>query len=270
MQKLDYASNIMSYKSYLKLTTVIFTTVLMSYPVAAQDLTSGVAVSVPVSTEIFNKEDIFGKILSYDSGTFAVATSEYDPSMYGVVVRNPVISLQDTSLDESLLVVSQGTAYVTASNTNGNIYEGDFITSSSNSGIAQLATRSGTILGVALEDLVYDNSGKGELLVSVDIRNQFIDNNLRVNLLDALRSGYDAPFLTPVASLRYILAVLIILGSFILGFSTFGRSSTSGIQALGRNPLAKSAIQVSMMFNFLLTALIMFLGLFLAYLVLTL
>ncbi|MCA9389954.1 hypothetical protein KC571_00970, partial [candidate division WWE3 bacterium] len=110
------------------------------------------------------------------------------------------------------------------------------------------------------------------IAMHVDIRANTVDPdpNVQVNLLEVLRSGLESPFLSPVASLRYLLAVLIVLASFVIGFASFSRISGNGVEALGRNPLAKRSIQATIVFNFILTAFIMFIGLGLAYLILIL
>ena len=38
-------------------------------------------------------------------------------------------------------------------------------------------------------------------------------------------------------------------GAFVLGFVSFARSLRSGVEAVGRNPLAKSSIQLAMVLN---------------------
>ena len=48
---------------------------------------------------------------------------------------------------------------------------------------------------------------------------------------------------------RYLAAGLVVLLSFTFGFLTFSRSISKGIEAIGRNPLAKSAIQFSIFIN---------------------
>jgi hypothetical protein len=79
-----------------------------------------------------------------------------------------------------------------------------------------------------------------------------------------------SPFLTPLTSLRYILAVMITVIAFFLGFRTYGRIAGSGLEALGRNPLAAKAISISIIFNIFLAGLIVIAGLALSYLVLVL
>ena len=251
----------------LSICIVLIATVFNLNYTSAQGLTSGIAVSEPVDPDVGK----VGNIISFVDGDFVLSKKAYDEKIYGVIAEKPVASVEDTELSVSKLVISNGAAYVIVSNKNGDIKVGDFITSSDIPGVGQKASTSGYVLGFALENFVNaSNDSQKSMLVSVAIRNQFIESNVKVNLIEALRSGLQAPFLTPVASLRYILAALIVVGSFIVGFSSFGRTSGSGIEALGRNPLAKKTIQATIIFNFILTSIIMLIGLTLAYFILVL
>jgi F0F1-type ATP synthase membrane subunit c/vacuolar-type H+-ATPase subunit K len=73
-----------------------------------------------------------------------------------------------------------------------------------------------------------------------------------------------------LASLRYLLAFLIAIIAFVLGFIYFGRVVRVGIEAIGRNPLARRMIQITMLFNILITIVIVLAGLLIAYLILVL
>ncbi len=233
----------------------------------AQDATLDVAIEI----DLGDVQASSGSVVSYRDGVYMLSAIEYDENIAGIISSSPGLYLDDTGLDSAYIMTS-GQIAVRVSNANGEIRKGDFLTSSNNPGIAQKATQTGQVLGVALED--FTGQTEGTVLTHVDIRSQIIsqdiDPNVRVNLLEALRLGLESPFLTPVASLRYILAVLLVIAAFIIGFASFGRISGSGIEALGRNPLAKRAIQLTIVFNFALTAFIMFIGLALAYLVLIL
>jgi len=71
-----------------------------------------------------------------------------------------------------------------------------------------------------------------------------------------------------LASLRYLLAILVAMTSFILGFVYFGRVAKGGVEAIGRNPLARRAIQIGGALNLVLTLSIMAGGIVLAYVIL--
>ena len=92
----------------------------------------------------------------------------------------------------------------------------------------------------------------------------------RGNLLQFLREGLAVPLLEPLDSLRYLLAILIIIIAFTLGLVYFGRVSRAGVEAVGRNPLASRVIQMNVLMNILLTIVIVLVGLGIAYLILIL
>jgi len=60
-----------------------------------------------------------------------------------------------------------------------------------------------------------------------------------------------------------------VINYIVIGFSSFGKITGSSVEALGRNPLAGGAIRRVMLFNFILTFLIMAMGLGVAYFILT-
>lgn len=230
------------------------------------------SVDVAVSIETLNNEGKGGQIVSLnDSGAYILSNKPYDQKMYGVLVDAPLVSLVDSNLASSKLMVSSGEALVLVNGEGGAIKKGDFITSSQKKGVGQKATTSGHVIGISLEDYAPQNASAEKLiLVNVKITNQFISSNTRSNLIQVVRSGLDAPAAAPVDSLRYIIAGLVVCAAFVIGFTSFGRTSGSSIEAMGRNPLAKNTIRTTVLFNFILTGLIMFSGIFLAYLVLIL
>ncbi len=95
-------------------------------------------------------------------------------------------------------------------------------------------------------------------------------SNKGINLLSNFKSAASSPFLSPLTSLRYLLAVVVTATAFGLGFLYFGRIAAHGVEALGRNPLASKIIIAGIVFNAVMTAVIVVGGLFLAYLILIL
>jgi F0F1-type ATP synthase membrane subunit c/vacuolar-type H+-ATPase subunit K len=186
--------------------------------------------------------------------------------MVGVYVENPTVLLDNLSLPEGKPVLSLGKAMVQASVAVGAIKTGDYLTSSTIPGKVEKATKSGYVMGIALEDLESD----GKVLTSVDIKPVIVSGSQKVNLLDTAKQALLAPYLSPLASLRYILAGLAAATAFVLGFIYFGRVARSGVEAIGRNPLAGRMIQFSVILNLLLTVVIMATGLVIAYLILVL
>lgn len=234
--------------------------------VRAQDaISASVAVSVDVSIDNLEEGDI---ICSSSEGA-KKCDSVYDVSTLGVYSETPAVVIQNTKLLNGKPMISSGKAYVRVSNINGPIRRGDFVTASSIPGVGQLADKSGNVLGVALEDFQSRESGaEGKILVSIGIRPAIVATSARSNLLESLRQALLAPTLTPLASLRYLLAMLVAVTSFVLGFIYFGKVAKSGVEAVGRNPLAYRMIQLNVVVNLILTVTIMAGGLILAYFIL--
>ncbi len=212
-----------------------------------------------------------GDIVSYQDGEYVLTSTIYDSQMFGVIVDTPITSLEDTNLPNYKLISSFGEVVVNVSNKNGEIKNGDLVTSSDIAGVGVKASESGQVVGMALEDYAPANPEDiGQILVFVDIKTNFVDKRISKNLLEVLKNSLTSPFLTPVEALRYLLAIATVFASFVIGFSSFGKITGTGVEALGRNPLAGSSIRKVIVFNFFLTFVIMGVGLAIAYFVLTL
>lgn len=224
------------------------------------------AVSVPMEENQGNP----GDIVSYKEGKYILTSEYHDGAMYGVIVENPSISFEDRNLDQSKMVTSMGEVILNVSAKNGQIKEGDYVTSSDIPGVGIRATEDGQVLGIAMESFEPTNSDEiGQIFVLMDIKTHFFGKGISGNILDIIRNSLTSPFMTPVQALRYLLAIAIIFASFVIGFSSFGKITGSSVEALGRNPLAGAAIRRVMLFNFILTFVIMAMGLGVAYFILT-
>lgn len=223
------------------------------------------------SLQIKDNKGNDGDIVTYKDGIYDLASEKYDTQMFGVITDTPATSLEDLNLADYKLVTSFGEAVVNVSNRDGEIKEGDFITSSDIPGVGVKANESGQILGVSLQDYTPANAEDiGKILVFVDIKTNFIERKINKNLIEILRTSLTSPFMTPIEALRYLLAILVVFASFVIGFSSFGRITGTSVEALGRNPMAGASIRRVVIFNFILTFIIMAVGLAIAYFVLVL
>ena len=224
------------------------------------------AVTVPVVDNRGNP----GDIVSYKDGDYSLSSVFQDPAMYGVIVEDASISFVDRNLDESKLVTSMGEVILNVSSKSGPIHKGDYVTSSDIPGVGVKANEDGQVLGIAMEDFSPENDEEiGQIYVLLDIKTMFFGKGLSGNLLNMIRNSLTSPFMTPVQALRYLLAIAIVFISFVIGFSSFGKITGSGVEALGRNPLAGTSIRKVIFFNFVLTFVIMAMGLIAAYFILT-
>jgi F0F1-type ATP synthase membrane subunit c/vacuolar-type H+-ATPase subunit K len=210
-------------------------------------------------------------ICSTDNGP-APCTNAYDPGMQGVMTTNPAVSFQPVGgqTDKNVYsVMSSGKAYVLVSSVNGDIKTGDYLTSSNMSGVAQKVSKNGYILGEALEEYTSsDKSQTGTIQMAVNVRPLILNRGAAANIFQIVKEGLDALFLTPFAMLKYIVAGIIVIGTTVFGLINFGRVAKSGVEATGRNPLAKGTIQFTTFINVLLSIGIMAAGVGIAYVIL--
>lgn len=249
------------------LSICLFVFLFPSLVYSQQGISSGVAISVKVIDK--NAKD--GNIIILTNKGYTLSRTAYESNIYGVLTENPSLYLQNTEASDTKPVVTWGKAYVLVATINGNIAKNDFITSSAIQGVGQKADRNGRILGSALED--YKNSNPkaiGKIMVAISPNYVASFGNIRTNLLDTAKNALDLYPLSQLTSLRYILAAIIVLASFVIGFTYFGRIARSGIEALGRNPLASRLIQINIIFNLILMIVIILVGLAIAYLILIL
>lgn len=223
----------------------------------------GLAIPVQISGQVQS-----GDIICSSEGGFTLCDSDYDPSMYGVVTESPAVELSDPA-GNSPLVVTTGDAVVRVSTVNGPIAVGDIVTSSSNPGVGQKATVNGFALGVAMEEFSSASTEDvGEILVTINVHPTSSFVGSRSNLISNIRQALSSPVVAPLDSFRYLLAFIIALISFALGFIYFGRVVRTGVEAIGRNPLARRAIQATIVANIIVTIVIVVSGLALALLIL--
>ena len=203
--------------------------------VLAQDLPTlgGVAVNVEI-----NDSDVqAGDIISATRDGFKRSTQEYDVLVFGVVVNAPILSVEPRT-DTSRPVISSGETLVRVSTAGGEIAEGDLITTSSDAGVGIKATRSGYVIGKALQG--YTDSGQVGL-ISVLVGPSFGSG---------AGAGAGIGSLIGIAvnpeNSRYVLAALLGIIVAIGATVAFIRLISTGVTAVGRNPLAKGSIYRSM------------------------
>lgn len=249
--------------------TTAFLVVAKTYVnVNAQEVSSGVAIPVLLDATADNGS----VICSVPEGTgYTQCNQDYQPSMYAIITTNPAVSIGELTLENEFYAISSGIAEVRVSSINGNIAEGDLLTTSNTSGVAQKASKNNFVLGTALTAFSSENqSDIGTVFVSINIHQATGFTDVRTNLLEILREGVTAAVLTPIAALRYILAALVVISSFVLAFVYFGKLARAGIEAIGRNPLAHRTIELTVVFHLAITIAIFLVGLGVAYLILVL
>jgi len=234
----------------------------LAAPVLVASIGVGVATPMKIEGDVGG-----GTIVCSEGGHYSACTAAYSPHMVGVISDTPLVSFKNDEEGQYPVLVT-GKTEVAVTNKNGEIKKGDYITSSDIAGIGQLADKSGYILGIALGNASFDENGLGQVGVNIEVKPAVLTVGAGNNLLRLIREGIDASFLSPLSALRYLLAAFIVGFSIIAGISFFGRVARSGIWAIGRNPKASRSISLGIVFNVILTLLIMAAGVVAAYVVL--
>ncbi len=212
-----------------------------------------------------------GSILSSSENGAVLSTIPYDSQVIGIVSRDAGVIVNTTNNINGVPVIADGSVYVLVSTKNGNIKKGDYLTSSTIPGVGVKAVNEGYVLGTALEDYVNPDPKKiDKIAVTLNLHYFNSKPTLQGTLSDILKLALlptkDAP--TPI--FKYIVAALVVLGSFTFGFLTFGRTAAKGVEALGRNPAASSMIHLGIIFNVTIVVAIVGAGLVVAFLILRL
>lgn len=248
----------------LVLTAILFS-MIIPISISAQDVSLGTAILVQVNEAVQDGDIVStGKGGGYIRSNFA-----YDPFIFGIVSLKPALLLYDRGDKTGVPVISAGKAYVRVSTAKGAIKPGDQITSSTTPGVGVKAVENGYVIGTAAEEYsAKDPKQIGKILVNIDPHFAQTTSNLAATLFTLPRLSFAEALRSPSTALRYILAGLITVGTILLGFRFFAYVSTKGMEALGRNPLAKRSIFIGIAVNSILIIGIMLFGLAVAYLIL--
>lgn len=221
------------------------------------------AIEITSVYTISDKDAVEGDIVVATDKGILRSSKTFDNRMFGVIQENPILVYRNKDITDGKPVIRSGVAQVNVTTLGGNIKYGDYITSSPVQGKGEKAGQSGYVIGVALADFDGKDgqevdgpvgkvkSGKIPIAIRVEYAELtnprfagelfgFIGTSFFENVRDPKQLG---------AIVRYGAAGLIILLSFTFAFLTFSRSIAKSVEALGRNPLAKSAIQLSMVIN---------------------
>jgi len=249
---------------FLLLLFLVFT--LKAHAQFALDPSLGTAITVDMGDEKAQDGDI---ISTKSGGGYIKSKISYDPFIFGVVSLQPAILLYDKSVTNGVPVITSGKAYVRVSTDGGEINVGDRITSSDTPGVGIKAEQNGYIIGTAEEEYkAADRKAVGNILVAIDPRFAQINSNLAATLFTFPRLSFAEALRSPSTAMRYFLAAFVAAASLFLGVRFFSRVTTKGLEALGRNPLARRSIMVGIVINSALVIGVMVFGLAVSYLIL--
>lgn len=253
--------------------------------VFAQETETNFGVAYPVEITLKDGQEIEnGMIISHKNGEYQLSSEAYDRSIIGSINLFPRIEFinqisqtgNTITQDGETPIISSGTSPVLVSGESGPITKGNLVTASSIAGIGMKAVKSGFTLGIAMQNFdgtTADDRGLIDVRIAKDFTfgedtpdSETIGNRLR----DVVSLSAIAAIDDPKEMFKYLLAGIILLTSVTIAFVSFSRTSQKGIEALGRNPLARSSIMTGIFVNILISVTIIGAGIAGAYFVVTL
>lgn len=216
-----------------------------------------------------DNQAVSGDIISNTPGKgFVRSNVTYDNHIFGVLSDNPLIVNRPTDPNSKERPILQtGDLDVNVTDFNGKISKGDYISSSPIPGKGMKATLSGYVIGVAISDMT---SGDNTSFQGRQLSNGVVKVSLRIEYAElstprsssSFFSALNAAFFRSVQNpeqftlvIRYIIAGIIVILSLLIGFFAFTQSISKGIEAMGRNPLARRSIQISIIIQVIMTIL---------------
>lgn len=233
-----------------------------------EDVSLGIANYIPISGENISDGDI---VSSTEKGNI-LSKTPYDPLVIGVVTEKPAVSLNPETTEENTYpVAASGNVRVHVSSINGDIKVGDLVTSSEMPGVGMKANKTGYVIGRSLDNFSSKNPQEvGTINVALNLHYSYSSARTQSSLKDIFNLSVLATYESPSAVFKYVVAGIVLILAFVLGVFSFGRVANTGIEALGRNPLAGKMIQFGIVVNVLITLAIVATGFGLAFLIIRL
>lgn len=238
-----------------------------SLPQESTEATLGVAQMMRIIGEDIKD----GYVITSSNEGPTPSSTAYDPQILGIVARDAAIILNNTTEEDGIPVISSGTVYVLVSSKEGAIAQGDLLTTSTIPGVAVKANEDGYVLGRSLQ--TYDNPDPehiDKIAMNLNLHYYSSKPTLAGSLTDILKIALNTSDGIPSPWIKYIVAAIVVIGSFVLGYLTFGRTAAKGVEALGRNPAASKIIHLGIILNVSIVVVIVLVGLVVAFLILRL
>lgn len=236
--------------------------------IAPKVLAAEPAVEIATIRQLNDPRAVDGDIISITDKGLVRSTTTADIHLFGVITNKPLVVYKEPGATGSA-VVRNGIVEVNVTDAEGQIKKGDYVTSSETPGKGKKAVRSGYVIGQALS-----NSAGGRVVVALRIEYAEVTTPRSANrLFEMLGATFFKNVQDPskfAEIIRYILAAIVVIISFLFGFFTFSRSIPKSIEAIGRNPLSRNSILISIGINVILTVLCGLIGLAAALLIIRL
>lgn len=224
--------------------------------VLAQDLMPGIAISINTGINLATET---GLLVCQDEAVYKLCDQENTGKVVGITTLEPDIQIESSQNSNQTFVVQSGTAFIKVSENNGPVLANDLLTTSNTPGVAQKANDdSDSVFAIAVEDA---DKNTGTVVASIQL-----SPAVGTSRFEGVRQGLDS---IPTF-LRALLAALVVVTTFVIAALSFKKTSQASMEALGRNPLAKSSIQAGLLINTIATAAFAFVGLAAGYVIIIL
>lgn len=275
-------------RTFMQRLPIVFVLVLLALVGAC--LVGGRADADTVSQAFTSNNQLTqGSVVSLKANSQTVvelANIANNEGLLGVVVGSQNVLVNLNTNDGNTQVVSNGQVSVLVSSINGEVKNGDLLTSSPIAGVAMKATEPTRVVGTAQEDFtqakqkrsqtIKDKDGKdttvtiGVLAANIAIGSYSPPNSLENNsLVSGVQSFAISATGKPVSIVRAVIAILVLLIAAAVSVVILYTSLTSSIRSIGRNPLSKHAILQSLIQVIVAVVAIMLSGFAIVYLILT-
>lgn len=213
---------------------------------------SSIARTYLIADEAVESGDVIA--FAAETGVYRLALPN-DVALAGVVVEDALIVLEVEP--GGLPVVASGEVMVNVSTIGGPITTGSLVGVSSIPGKGQRATNASRAFGIARETFE-------EAPTTIVIGGEEVSvGTIRV-LLSGIQPEFDGtppgvdqgPGGSVPQAFKYLMALLVGVGSIYISFRSFGSNIRGGIISIGRNPLAKTTIQAMVLLNIVLVVLV--------------
>lgn len=245
---------------------LLFLGLLITYHLSLITPTFAQGFNIASTYQIDDEEALSGDILVATLDKGIVRTNiTYDHRIFGILQDNPLVVLKEAT-SSARPVIRAGDTLVNISDFNGELKKGDLVTTSPLLGKGMKAGQSGYVLGVATAD--NELSGQPTTVEGKQVRTGTVAIAIKIeyaelttarntiSLLNDLNAALFRNIQNPekfTIVIRYIIGGFIALLAFAIGFFWVSRSVSKAVEAIGRNPLAKKAILLSVAFHIGLT-----------------
>ncbi|MBI2268509.1 MAG: hypothetical protein HYU80_03680 [Candidatus Blackburnbacteria bacterium] len=240
------------------------TLTLLPSPVSASEAT--ITADIATHFNILDKEARSGDILASTNEGLVRADKAYSSSIFGVLQNKAAITFRSPD-GNGRPVAREGTGELNVTDLNGVIKQGDYVTSSEVPGYGQKALKSGYVIGIATTSFD-DSSAQTTTVIGKPVKVGKIQVAIRIEyaeittarstrrLLEYINQAFFKNLQDPerfAQIIQYIAAGVVAISSFAFAFLTFSRAVVKGVEAVGRNPLARRTILLSIVLNIFLT-----------------